>query len=229
MKAPTRGEENRILLTGVLPEIIIFAFISATNHLRSGNIRCHTAPMTDKEIIRGLIDRDNYVTEQFLFVKCRPLLTAIMRLVFSYPMDYDEMVNELYEFLMADDGAKLKKFEYRSSVYQWMKVVSTRFFIRHRNNMIENVSKEAPYDRPGKEEIIDTAAAVADRMDLRRLLDMMENRRYAETIRRLILEDVEPEKYAAEIGVTVDNLYNIKKRAMAALTRLATKYYSYGQ
>ena len=44
-----------------------------------------------------------------------------------------------------------------------------------------------------------------------------------------MIEDMEPEKYAAEIGVTVDNLYNIKKRAIAALTRIAIKYYSYGR
>lgn len=57
----------------------------------------------------------------------------------------------------------------------------------------------------------------------------MENRRYAEAIRQLILEDMDPQKYAAEIGVTVDNLYNIKKRAMTALTRIAIKYYGYGR
>lgn len=44
--------------------------------------------MTDQEIIQGLIDRDNRVTEQFLYVKCRPLLTSIMRLVFNRPIEY---------------------------------------------------------------------------------------------------------------------------------------------
>ena len=61
--------------------------------------------MTDQEIIQGLIDRDNRVTEQFLYVKCRPLLTAIMRLVFNRPIEYNEIVSELYDYLMADDGA----------------------------------------------------------------------------------------------------------------------------
>ncbi len=185
--------------------------------------------MTEREIIQGLIDRDNRITEQFFYVKCRPLLTAIMRLVFSYPVDYDEMVGELYEYLMSDDGAKLRRFQYRSSIYQWMKVVATRHFIHKRDSMIEDVSGEPLYDRQDDGETIDTASAVADRIDLRRLLELMDNRRYAETIRRLVIEDMEPEKYAAEIGVTVDNLYNIKKRAIAALTRIAIKYYSYGR
>lgn len=184
--------------------------------------------MSDQEIVQGLIDRDNKITEQFFFVKCRPLLTAIMRLVFSYPVDYNEMVNELYKYMLSDDAAKLRQFQYRSSIYQWMKVVATRFFIRQRDLMIEDTSKEPLYDKHDNE-VVDTAQTVAMKIDMDSLLALMDNKRYSDTIRRLVLEDMEPEKYAAEIGVTVDNLYNIKKRAIAALTRVAIKYYCYGR
>lgn len=185
--------------------------------------------MTDQEIIQGLIGRDNRVTEQFFYVKCRPLLTAIMRLVFSYPVEYNEMVNELYDYLMADDCIKLRQFQYRSTVYQWMKVVATRFFIRHRNTMIENASKESPYGRETDDEVIDTVNIISDKMDVAKLLQLMENQRYADAIRNLVLNDMEPELYALEIGVTIGNLYNIKKRAMTALIRIAIKYYGYGR
>ena len=57
--------------------------------------------------------------------------------------------------------------------------------------------------------------------DIERLLAMMSNMRYFDVIRRLILEEVEPDELAAEMGVTVDNLYNIKRRAMSQLTRVA--------
>lgn len=185
--------------------------------------------MTDREIIQGLIARDNRVTEQFFYVKCRPLLTAIMRLVFSYPVEYDEMVSELYNYLMADDCIKLRQFQYQSSVYQWMKVVATRFFIRHRNTMIENTSKESPYERETGDGVIETVNIISDKMDVAKLLQLMDNQRYADAIRNLVLNDMEPEQYALQIGVTIDNLYNIKKRAMTALTRIAIKYYSYGR
>ncbi len=185
--------------------------------------------MTDQEIIQGLIARDNRVTEQFFYVKCRPLLTAIMRLVFSHPVEYNEMVSELYDYLMANGCIKLRQFQYRSSVYQWMKVVATRFFIRHRNSMIENTSKESPCERETDDDVIDTVNIISDKLDVARLLQLMENQRYADAIRNLVLDDIEPEKYALQIGVTVDNLYNIKKRAMVALTRIAIKYYGYGR
>lgn len=185
--------------------------------------------MTDREIIQGLIERDNRITEQFFYVKCRPLLTAIMRLVFSYPVEYNEMVSELYDYLMEDDGAKLRQFQYRSTIYQWMKVVATRFFIHKRDSLIENTSKEPPYERCDDDVMVDTAQIVAQKMDVARMLAMMENQRYANVLRHLILQDEEPEKYAESIGVTVDNLYNIKRRAIAAISRIAIKYYSYGR
>ncbi len=184
--------------------------------------------MTDREIIQGLIDRDNCITEQFLYVKCRPLLTAIMRLVFSYPVEYNEMVSELYDYLMEDDCIRLRQFQYRSTVYQWMKVVATRFFIRHRESLIDDSSKEPLYERHDEDVMVDTAQAVALKIDVTRLLALMENQRYADLLRHLIVRDEEPEKYAESIGVTVGNLYNIKRRAIAAFTRIAIKYYSYG-
>lgn len=177
--------------------------------------------MTDQEIIQGLIARNNRVTEDFFFVKCRPLFCSVMKLVFSYEVDYDEMVNELYVYLMEDDAAKLRNFQYRSSVYQWLKVLAIRFFIKKRNRMIEDSSHETPYngiDQTGIANDGTTAEA-----DLQRLFDDMSNKRYVHVIRRLILEEWEPEQLAKEMNITTANLYNIKRRAMAQLTRTALK------
>lgn len=94
--------------------------------------------MTDQQIIEALIARDEQVTEQFFFGNCRPLFLSIIGYVFSYEVDYDEFVNEFYLHLMENDAYRLRQFQGRSTVYQWMKVVATRFFIAKRNNLIEN-------------------------------------------------------------------------------------------
>ena len=101
--------------------------------------------MTDHDIIQGLIARDNRVTKEFFFVRCRPLFYSIMQKVFDYEVDYNELVNELYVYLMANDAMKLRNFGYRSSVYQWFKVIAIRFFINKRDRMIEDVIQETPY------------------------------------------------------------------------------------
>jgi hypothetical protein len=57
--------------------------------------------------------------------------------------------------------------------------------------------------------------------DMERLFNNMPNKRYVHVIRCLILEDWEPEQLAHEMNITTANLYNIKRRAMAQLTRVA--------
>lgn len=174
--------------------------------------------MTDQEIIKGLIARDNSVTKEFFFEKCRPLFYSVMKLVFDYEVNYDEMVNELYLYLMEDDASKLRNFQYRSSVYQWLKVLAIRYFIKKRVRMIDDNSQETPYDEGGQ--MIEESAKSAE-CDLERLFEVMPTKRYVHVIRRLILEDCEPEELAKELEITTANLYNIKRRAMAQLTRIA--------
>ena len=60
-------------------------------------------------------------------------------------------------------------------------------------------------------------------MDVDNLLCQMKNQRYAKVIRMLMIEDMTPDEVAKELFVTVDNLYNIKRRAMAALAKVALK------
>lgn len=175
--------------------------------------------MTDQEIIQGLIDRDNRVTEEFFFVKCRPLFLSIIRKVFDYEVEYDEFVNELYLYLMEDDAKKLRDFEYRSSVYQWLKVISIRFFIKKRKKMLDNDIDETLYNGQTIEPAEDKDNTAKG--DLQRLFSLMPTQRYVFIIQRLVLEDQEPEQLAKEMGVTVENLYNIKRRAMAQLTQVA--------
>ena len=54
-----------------------------------------------------------------------------------------------------------------------------------------------------------------------RLFGLMPNKRYVMVIRRLVLEDEDPERLAREMNITAANLYNIKRRAMAQLARVA--------
>ncbi len=177
--------------------------------------------MTDREIVDKLIEPDNKVTDEFFFTRCRPLFVSIIRSVFPYPVDYDEFVNEFYIHLMENDAYRLRQFQGRSSLFQWMKVVAIRFFIAKRDNMIEDTSKETLLDGAEASESVDYERQTAAAIDLRTLLQRMPNKRYAYVIKRLILDDAEPKTVADDLGTNVDNLYNIKKRAVAALTAIA--------
>ena len=186
--------------------------------------------MTDQEIIQGLINRDAHITQDFFFVRCRPLIISIIKYVFSYPVDYDEFVNELYIYLVDNDSKKLREFQFKSSLFVWIKVVAIRYFIRKHDHVIDINNGMPPYNKTIKDgDTVDTEARINARMDLEQLFLSMKNERYVFVIRKLILEDVQPEFLAKNMGVTVANLYNIKKRAISALTKVALKEKNYGK
>ncbi len=179
-------------------------------------------PMNDKQIVEALIAHDKQVTQQFFFKDCRPLFVSIIRRVFSYSVDYDEFVNELYLHLMENDGYRLRQYQGRSSIYQWLKITAIRYFIAKRDRLIDMSSKDALLGRAMQSQSVDNSTEVS-KMDVERLLTFMTNKRYVYVIRQLVLKDAEPEQVAQQIGVSVDNLYNIKRRAIAALTKMALK------
>lgn len=141
-----------------------------------------------------------------------------MRQVFDYEVKYDELVNELYVYLMKDDAAKLRNFQYRCSLYQWLKILAVRFFVKKRDMMINDSSQEAPYNKQEQADIAESDAAAS--YDMERLLQAMPTKRYAYVIRKLVLEDCKPEDLARELNITTANLYNIKRRSMAQLSRI---------
>lgn len=179
--------------------------------------------MTDQQIIEALIARDELVTKQFFFGSCRPLFLAVMRYVFSYDVDYDEFVNEFYLYLMDNDAYRLRQFQGRSTIYQWMKVVAIRYFIAKRNCMIDDESKDALLDSVVQTKTVDGEKKLMAKMDMEQLFSLMPNRRYVYVIRRLVLQEAEPKVVAQELNTSVENLYNIKKRALSALTDIALK------
>lgn len=174
--------------------------------------------MTDQEIVDGLINRDEKITDWFFNIKYRPLFINVIKLIFDYQVDYDECISELYYHLMKNDAAVLRHFEGRSTIGTWIKIVAIRFFReqKKREQMIEDESKEPLYEQNHEEEIDDSESKIAAKIDLERLFDLMSNKRYVMVIRELVLKEVEPEFLALSIGITVANLYNIKKRALAA-------------
>lgn len=179
--------------------------------------------MTDRQIIEALIVRDEQVTRRFFFGDCRPLFMSIIRHVFSYKVDYDEFVNEFYLYLMENNAYRLRQFQGRSTIYQWMKVVAIRYFIHRRDKMIDMESEDALSDSAVQKRTVDNEKSVAAKMDIEQLFSFMPNRRYVYVIRRLVLQDAEPKTVAMELGTNVDNLYNIKKRAISALTEIVLK------
>lgn len=179
--------------------------------------------MTDREIVSFLIAREPKVTAQFFFKDCRPLLLSVIRRVFGTQIvDYDEVISEIYILLMENDAKKLRSFKFESTLYQWLKTIAIRHCLQLKNKakVIDNESQE-PLVNSGRE--FSSTESSQARIDMETLLRQMKNQRYALVIRLLMIDDRTPEEVARRLCVTVDNLYNIKRRAIQALAEVALK------
>lgn len=176
------------------------------------------------EIVVALLNKDEAVTSTFFFEECRGMLTSVIKKVFNYPVEYDELINALYLYVMEEDGFRLRQYKGRSSIYLWLRTTATRFFIHYRDQVIDNTTNE-----PLLKSEIDEPIDVMDENEyedvriIRCAFEQMPNRRYAHVLQRLVIEEASPQEVAKEMNVTIDNLYNIKKRALTQLTQLLTQ------
>lgn len=183
--------------------------------------------LTDNEIIDALIQKDEKVTHEFFFVWCKPLLYSLIRKVFNYEVDYDELVNELYVHLMEDDARRLRSFRGRSSVYQWLKCVAIRFFIEKRDRVIEDKASDPLYERD--EPYYFPRELTDAQVDMIALLKRMHNDKYRFVLEQYYLRGAEFEEIADALGTTTANVYNIKRRALTKLTVLVLDDSGYEQ
>lgn len=89
--------------------------------------------MTDQEIVDGLINRDEKITDWFFNIKYRPLFINVIKLIFDYQVDYDECISELYYHLMKNDAAVLRNFEGRSTMEHGLRLWQSVFSGNRKN------------------------------------------------------------------------------------------------
>lgn len=176
--------------------------------------------ISDRQWVEGLLSDDPSITRMFLYEYCTPLLSYLAYQLFNYNVDKGDMADGLYMYLRADDWKKLRMFHYESRFSTWLSVVATRFFLRNKKEMELRGSGNTELDNEWGE---DRVPADESKLDINRLLYEMPNQRYSYVIRKLVIEERPPQELADEMGVTTDNLYNMKRRALQSLKQMIEK------
>ena len=177
--------------------------------------------MRDQEIVQKLLERDPAVTHTFFYIKCRPLFLNLMKRFYNYPVDYDEFVSIVTNFIYENGEQRLRQFKFESTIYFWLRTCLIRYFLKNNNELIDNTSKETLYSK--EESIIDPYEESDKKIDMEILLNRLakKNERYSYVLRRLFIEDTDYGDLAKELNIQISNLYNIKKRAIHELTKIA--------
>ena len=141
--------------------------------------------MTEKEIVAGILARDESLTREFLFggggVSCKGLLTNVLKAVYHRPVVsgrfttsvphvvYEDAAAAFYEHLMREDGKKLRSYDLsRNRFYGWLRTCAVNFFIDEMRKDLHPAGADTEGDPPveGFENIIpikrDAAAEAAE-------------------------------------------------------------------
>lgn len=169
----------------------------------------------DEQLVNGILNNDRPLIEYFFQKKCSKLFSYILLNVFDGNIDKRELVSELYLFMANNDWQVFRKFQFRSSLMTYVSVVAVRFFQKKRIALIDSMTTEELNVK--MKQAYNSGLTIEQRMDIHSALKKMPNARYRQVIEVLDLQDVQPEKLAKEMDVTVDNLYNIHRRALLQL------------
>lgn len=171
--------------------------------------------LTDQEIVAAILANDCKIIEFFFCEKCSKMLSYIAFSMFSNRIDRFELINELFIYIAADNWHKLAQFDFRSSLMTWMSVVSIRFFQKRRKELIDSGDMDAQIGH--NDFSYSPIISHEQRMDINNAINLMSNQRYRNAIIALDLEDRKPSDVAIEMSITVDNLYNLHRRALVQL------------
>lgn len=142
-------------------------------------------------------------------------------------VDYDDLVQELYLYLSADGWDKLRQYNPVQPFVKWFSVVSYRFFKDFSRSMIDS-SQKVPIsiveDQSERTSNFGRTMAGTVLMDIRTALAKLSPPRDRDILQALLLDDEAPEEVAQRHNITVDNLYNVKRRAMAKLAQKLSAY-----
>ena len=135
-------------------------------------------------------------------------------------VEYDDLVQELYLYLSDNDWEKLRKYNPERPFINWFSVVSYRFFKDFSCSMID-LSNQIPISNMNDHQtaFMSNGTIGTIMMDIKQAISKLKPPRDSEILEALLLRDEEPETVAKRHNVTVDNLYNIKRRAIAKLIK----------
>lgn len=180
----------------------------------------------DRHLVDDLISNNERAVEYLLYDHYSKIL-RFNAMKAAPNIMVDDLIQELFFHLSANQWEKLKKYDPRLPFERWLSVVSYRFFKDFSLRMIDS-RRQIPITKLEDQKLLEAGTTQMNQImiDIQQGLTNLEPPRDREILSALLLGDEEPLSVATRYGVTVDNLYNIKRRALARLIQKHLKDYA---
>lgn len=184
----------------------------------------------DLMIAKAIINRDEKTTRHYFYRQCYPLFKSIYEHYYTDCNSCIEFINEIYIVTLTPSRTtgkcQMENFQGDSTLACWLKSVALFYcykrFKRKQNipviDILPNPNDEK-FDDPDR--FLNLGGSInmdtneTNRTDVEKILDSMPNKRYSKLIRLRYLEQYSNEETAEALCMTMDNYYNVHRRAKA--------------
>ena len=148
----------------------------------------------DLQIAKALLDRDEQVTRKYFYQQCYPLFKSIYDNYYTDCTCCKEFIDEIYVLVLAPSKTtgkcQLENFRGESTLASWLKTACL-YYCYKQFDLKEKIEREDAITR----------------------LKQLPNKRYGELLRLRYVESFTNEETANKLGTTMENYYNLHKRA----------------
>lgn len=181
--------------------------------------------LTDRELVALLLANDQEAIEYVFFYRCDGMFAHIIHGVFLSQGKKEELVSELYLYLSQNDWERLRKFEFKASLFTWLTVLAVRFFKKKQISQTKIIAIDPQL-------IVETRKSEPDDFDIVREMTRLELYKAIDKLskpreRYALLADLSgksAEAIAEDMGCTVSAVYNLTKKARMELKTMMKGY-----
>jgi len=194
----------------------------------------------DLKIAQAILSRDENITRNYFYKQCYPIFKSIYDNYHTDCTCCKEFIDEIYILVLSPSKTtgkcQMENFRGESTLTSWLKASSLyycygKFERKKRINIVEPNLIINDDERNGvrddrlmeKGNAIDMDLSNLDIMDIETILKMMPSQRYSLLIRLRYLENNSNEETASILGVSMDNFYNMHKRAKLQYEQVCRK------
>lgn len=184
---------------------------------------------TDQEIVQAILERNTFITKEYLYRKCYPLFAAIHSKYYTDCETPIELINEIYVYILIPHKethrSKLQSFGFRCTLTTWLKIVTENYchqLFAKRLPVDTNNGDLGDRNIPDDDSLF-TNTRKMDMEDVQKVLNLMPNRRYSKLIEYRYVDGRSNEETAQLLDMTMANYYNKHKLAKAQYCEILRK------
>ena len=174
--------------------------------------------LTDRELVELLLANDQEAIEYVFFYRCDGMFAHIIHGVFLSQGKKEELVSELYLYLSQNEWERLRKFEFKASLFTWLTVLAVRFFKKKQISQTKLIAIDPQL-------IVETRKSEPDDFDIVREMTRLELYKAIDKLskpreRYALLAELtgkSADAIAKDMGCTVSAVYNLTKKARMEL------------